>query len=140
MVYNNSSMNPTQRLQWGHVFSKVLIYLLVFYTFFMIGKSVWINYKLRQQIKDIESQISDIQKQNKNFENLIIYYQSDSFREVEARRKLGLKKADETVVAVPVKKYEDYNTETQTQKENIADISTSITESNASLWWQYFFK
>lgn len=133
-------MNPTQRLQWGPVFSKVVIYLLVFYTFFMVGKSVWINYKLRQQIKQIEGQITDIQKQNKNFENLIIYYQSDSFREVEARRKLGLKKADETVIAVPVKKYEDYNAEIETQKENVADVTNTKDESNVSLWWQYFFK
>ena len=103
----------------------------------MLGKSVWYNYVLQKQITAIQSQILDAQQQNKDFQNLIVYYKSDSFREVQARAKLGLKKPGETVVVVPVKNVTDYNSEQTVAQQNISSPEKTQANSNYKLWWQY---
>ena len=119
---------------------RLFLYFLVIYTFFMLGRSVLTNYQLQKQVKGIESSIIDIKNQNKDLENLVLYYQSDSFREVEARRKLGYKKPDEKIFIVSVQKFTDLNTEMQSQKESLSTKEQEKKQSNLSLWWQYIFK
>lgn len=120
--------------------NKLLIYALIVYVFFILGRSVWANFQLNKQINTIKNQISELQDQNKNLGNLILYYQSDSFKEVEARAKLGLKKPGETAIAVTTKKYDNYQTETEAEKANIADKTGDIATPNWQAWWGYFFK
>jgi len=139
-ILYNSSMNPQTKSKLGSIFSKGLIYAAILYTFFMLGRAVWINFTLQKNIKIIEQEIAAIQQQNKNLENLILYYQSDSFREIEARQKLGLKKPGETVINVPVKKYDNYSSEVRAEEERLSDKPAETKTSNAKLWWQYFFK
>lgn len=133
-------ISQTTQDKMKHNLGTFLLYFLVVYTFIMLGRSVWTNWQLQRQIAEIDANVVSIQKQNKDLENLILYYQSDSFREVEARRKLGLKKPDETVVNVEVKKFTDYNTEMTEAKENISENTKTSNGSNLSLWWQYFIK
>lgn len=106
----------------------------------MLGKSVWYNYLLQKEITNINNQIESAQQKNQDFQNLIVYYQSDSFREVQARSKLGLKKPGETVVDVPVKKIDNYNSEIESQKQELVTKEKPETTSNSSLWWQYITK
>jgi cell division protein FtsB len=133
-------MNPVLKEKSSAFFSKLLIYIVIIYTFFLLGKAVWTNYQLKKQTDNLEVSILQIQKQNKDLENLILYYQSDSFREVEARRKLGLKKPDEKMVLVPVKKYDNFNDEVEATKENISQNQQEEKQPNWELWWQYFAK
>lgn len=134
-------MNPIKNIKFGNFFSKLILYLLVIYTFFMLGRVIWKNYQLKKQAENIKRQISQVEAENKDLSNLILYYQSDSFREVEARKKLGLKKPDEKVVNIPVKSAQDFNSELQNQQQNIAEIPKSDAPiSNWKLWWQYFTK
>lgn len=134
----NISQNTQEKMKRN--LGNFLLYFLVIYTFIMLGRSVWVNWKLEQQITEIKNNVTNIQKQNKDLENLILYYQSDSYREVEARRKLGLKKPDETVVSVAVKNFSDYNSEMAATKENITENSKVQTDSNTSLWWHFLIK
>lgn len=133
-------MNPVLTEKSRVFFGKILIYLLILYTFFLLGKAVWTNYQLKQQTELIEKEIANIQKQNKDLENLILYYKSDSFREVEARRKLGLKKPDEKMMQVPVKKLGDFPSELEAQKESFQEQTQEEKQPNWQLWWQYFTK
>lgn len=119
---------------------KLLIYLIVIYTFFLLGKAVWTNYELKKQAEQIENQMSEIKKYNKNLQNLIVYYQSESFREIQARSKLGLIKPGEKVEQVPVKKFEDFQSEQDAQIQNITENKDKTLESNIKLWWDYFTK
>jgi cell division protein FtsB len=121
-------------------FSKIIIYLIVLYTFFLLGKAVWTNFQLKKERDAIEGQIVALQEQNKNLSNLILYYQSDSFREEEAREKLGLKKPGETVVQVPVKKATDFGSEIAAQVQSVSEKTPPAQQPNWQLWWQYFFK
>ncbi len=120
--------------------SKVLVYLLIGYTFFMVGRSVWLNFQLKKQTEEVEQEISKIQAQNKDLENLILYYKSDSFREVEARKKLGLKKPGEVAVAVPVKTANNFQSEVQAQEQGVSEKPKETKTPNWQLWWQYFTK
>jgi len=122
---------------WGIV-SKILIYFIFLYVLFILGKAIWTNWQLNKQINDIGQQIADIKVQNKNLENLILYYKSDSFREVEARKKLGLKKAGETAIAVPAQNNENYNQETEAQKQGVSESPKEESTPNWQLWWQFF--
>lgn len=133
---SNYQLSP----QFKMFFNKLAIYALMAYIFFILGKSVWINWYLGREIDRLKSDISEIQKQNKDLENLILYYQSDSFKEVEARQKLGLKKPGEKVMAVPVKKYDNFQEETATDQANIAAKENQENTPHYLLWWAYFFQ
>lgn len=126
--------------QFKELFNKLFIYALIIYVFIILGRSVWANWQLKKQMDTIRTEISALQDQNKNLENLILYYQSDSFKEVEARAKLGLKKPGETAVAVPTKKYDNYQAEIEAEKQNIAPKSNNDATPNWEAWWGYFTK
>ena len=107
----------------------------------MLGRVIYFNYQLGKQTEEIEASIAKIQQQNKNLANLNIYYQSDSFKEVEARRTLGLVKPGEKVALVPVDPTPtDFNTQIQNQAAQIAPREKVEVNKNYQLWWQYFFK
>lgn len=117
--------------------NKVLVYALIAYVFFILGKSVYVNWTLKTQIDQAKSEISVINDNNQTLKNLIVYYQSDSFKELEAREQLGLKLPDEKVVAVPVKKYQNFQAESQAQVLT-AGSGPSDELTNWQAWWSYF--
>lgn len=119
---------------------RILLIFLVIYTFVLLGRSVLVNFKLQKQIKDIQGGILSVKDQNQNLQNLILYYQTDSFREVEARRKLGLKKPGEKVFIVAVQKFSDFNSDIKAQTESLTSKTPDTKQSNPRLWWQYLTK
>ena len=133
-------MNIAQKSRLKDIITKVITYLLIIYTFVMLGRSIYLNYELKKQAEDIKSEIASVENKNKNLENLILYYKSDSFREVEARKKLDLKKPGEKVVILPVKEKRDFIDEMKTQGSNLVENVKSEKQSNYSLWWRYFVK
>ena len=107
----------------------------------MLGRVIYLNYQLNKQTDQMNSDIVKIQQQNKNLANLNIYYQSDSFKEVEARRTLGLVKPGEKVALVPVEPAPtDFNAQVQNQAAQIAPKEKVEINKNYQLWWQYFFR
>ncbi len=134
-------MNIINSRNFGDIFNKLLIYLLIIYTFFMLGRSIWKNYQLKKETLRIQGEIDKITQQNKDLNNLILYYQSDSFREVEARKKLSLKKEGEKVVNFPLKQSADFQSEVQSQQQNIAPVNKKEpSQANWQFWWDYFVK
>jgi predicted nucleic acid-binding Zn-ribbon protein len=77
------------------------------YIFYILCHAVYLNWTLKREIDHLKADIVSIEQKNQNLENLIVYYKSSSFKELEAREKLGLKKVGEKVVSVPVRKYEN---------------------------------
>ena len=78
-------------------------------------QSIYFNYKTDQQIKDLKAQMRQLDNDKEKLEALIVYYKTDTFQELEARKKLGLKMPGEKVVKVEVEK-----TEQQKPKSDIA--------------------
>lgn len=122
-------------------FFKTALYLLVAYLVFLLAKSLWTNYDLKETVKQLENQISQLQEQKKELENLIVYYNSDAFKELEARKKLGLKRPDEKVLIVSnAPAPENFVKELEKERLGVTDKKTEINFPNYQLWWQYLIK
>jgi hypothetical protein len=77
--------------------------------------------------------ISLLRENITELENQIAYYQTQSFREKEARAKLGYRAPGENMVILPL----------DTEEEKVADSGigeVNIKTPNYVLWWQYFFE
>jgi len=79
--------------------------LLAFLAFFIFGYTIYLTTKtlaryqrLNQEIKKTEEEIAQLQEQNRQLKNLIIYFQSVSFKEKELRERLGYIKPGEKVI------------------------------------------
>lgn len=151
LCYNNNMMQFKKDKLIAQV-TKIATFLAVFWILFLLGKSIWQNWNLRHSIWKLNEQLAQLTIQKKDLENLIIYYQSDSFKELEARKKLGLKKADEKVVILPLEptggptsgqdnfspSSSSFPEDLEKEKENIAGVSQVSKIPNWALWWQYF--
>jgi len=116
----------------------ILGLLLVGYMFFVLGKMVWQNYKVNQQIKNLESEVSDIEKQNQKLSDLIAYFQTDTFKEKEAREKLGLVKPGEKVLVFPSTGNNDKGISEGINGGQEQKVEVEKTP-NYQKWWDYFF-
>ncbi|MFA5967269.1 MAG: septum formation initiator family protein [Patescibacteria group bacterium] len=113
----------------------VLASMIVFaYMFFANGEALWQNYQINQEIAKLKVEIVQLGNENLQFKNLIAYLKTESFREKEARRKLGYKKPGEQVVAIPQDNFihtDPGNTKTEPAPEDQPQLS------NPQKWWDY---
>lgn len=110
----------------------VLGLLLLAYLFFLTGRSVYQNWQTNQEIKKLKIEIETLQVENQNLQNLIAYYQTQSFKEKEARRKLGLVKPGENVVII--------SKEPPPSKTPAPSTTEEPQKPNYRLWWEFFFE
>ena len=75
--------------------------VIVIYLVIVLGQTVSRNYTLGKQIDALNAQIALLQAQKDQLAYSISYYNTDSFREREARSKLGLQLPGENVVIIP---------------------------------------
>lgn len=134
--------------------TKLATYIVIMWILFLLGRSVWQNWELRHSIWKLNEQLVQLNTQKKDLENLITYYRSDSFKELEARKKLGLKRPDEKMVIIsidptggPVSSPNSQNglptsfpADVEKEKESVAGVSQKSKIPNWALWWQYFTK
>lgn len=129
---------------------KLVVYFVIFWLIFLLGRSLWQNWMLKHSIGQLNEQIVVLEKEKENIENLILYYRSDSFKELEARKKLGLKKPGEKVVILTVSSISptlpssppsaNFSDELKKEQEKITTSPTSAQIPSWLLWWQYFTK
>lgn len=131
-------MEENQSKTWVYL-SKVLSYALILYIFYILGHAIWLNWSLKKENDQLKKDIVAIQEKNQNLENLILYYKSDSFKELEVREKLGLKKKDEKVVSVPVRKF---NSDQSQAEVTINSLNKKPVEkiANWRAWWAFIFE
>lgn len=84
-----------------HITRTMVWFIVVGYSIFLVGKSTYDNYQFNRDIATEQAQIAQLEKEQEAIKLSLIYYRSNSFKEVEARRRLGLKGKDEFVVALP---------------------------------------
>lgn len=115
--------------------AKIIILAVVAYILFGIGKSIWKNWKVNQTIKNSEDSINALEEKNNYLKNQLVYMQTDVYKELEARSRLGLKKPDEKMILVP----ENTNSKKNTiQKSNNTTGEVSIENlPNPTKWWKY---
>lgn len=90
--------------------------------------------QIHRQIEDLETEIASLEAHNGELNQMIQYFNSSSFQEKEARTKLGLSAAGETMVVLPTDATATV-TGTDTDTRAATDQRT-----NTQKWQDYFFK
>ena len=107
--------------------------LALIYFAFLAGRSIYQNWQTNQEAKKIKTEIETLEIENQNLKSQIAYYQTPSFKEKEARRKLGLVKPDEKVVILSKEPPKANNNPPALSEEK-------PTKPNYQLWWEFFLK
>lgn len=86
-----------KRLHLGVVLGVVVALYIGFY----LVQTVMRNYELQKQIAQLRTQISDLKVEQDQLKYRIAYYQTDAYKEKEARAKLNLQAPGESVIILP---------------------------------------
>lgn len=109
----------------------LVLFAIVIYLFVIVGRTVYQNYKSDKELNAQTSKLEQTKEDVHYLQNQINYYQTYSFREKEAREKLGYKAPGESVMALPIDTVDEQNADTGL-------ASAKIKEPNYRLWWKYF--
>jgi cell division protein FtsB len=112
---------------WGGVVVLVLIVI-------GLGKAALRRHDITSQVTDLNKSVDALQSQNIELSGLLDYFKTKNYEELQARQNLGLKKAGETVVAIP-----ESNAKDAEAFLNNSDSSAQEKLSNPRKWWNYFF-
>lgn len=118
----------------------VAVLSLIGWVLYVSSKQIERNRRIQEEIGTLETEAAKISRENETLSERISYFASDDFREQEAKKKLGLKKTEETVVEVkPARRYENGGEtsggELQISSKNSEDGSAA----NYKKWWKVFF-
>ena len=132
-LFSKQSAEGIQKKFWRFNLPPLLIVALLalVYMLFATGKIIWNNLQFDKQLKEIKTQISKLEDSNTTLAEQILYLQTDSFKEREARTKLGLVKPGEKVLVVPP---------AQKSIELPKPVEAPKEKDNWQKWLEYFFK
>lgn len=113
------------RLLKSKIFFILIIILFLFSSLELLNEIGRRN-KISNEIKKQKQQIEKLEQENTDLSSLIQYYNTNSYVESEARKKLNLSKSGESLVVI----------------ENTTKATTSDQQivSNPQRWWNYFLK
>lgn len=129
------TLETTQRF-----FGKAVLILLVAFAVYSNIRLIIRNNTLNERLAAAKTELAEKETKNAKLKLLIAYYESPSYQNAEARRRLGLKAPDETVMQV---KGVDSTKDEATLEDTIykeAEPTPIAPPSNFSRWWDYFFK
>ncbi len=120
----------------GKIFSFKLFFLAGVFTAVFLGINLGeMYYKERQVQKEIDSlknEIKSFEENNYNLSRLVELSKTDEWKEVEARKKLNMKKEGENMVIITVPDNPD-------KKAIEAEMDKNKNLPNYVKWWNYFF-
>lgn len=108
---------------------------LALYLIFLLGRAIYFNYQVKQRITAVETDIKKLKLEIARLNHLITYYQTETFRELEARRQLGLKKPGEIVVSLP----ENSDEESSAGPPKVTPAENLPPKANYVKWLEYLF-
>lgn len=112
--------------------SSFILFLSILYFAYIVGRTSWENYQSNKSIAAEEVQVADSEKNLQFMQYQINYYGTQSFKEKEAREKLGYKAPGENVLSLPYDK-------TEVEASTAPTGEVAIKTPNYRLWWNYFF-
>ena len=114
-------------------FSSLIIFAVIVYLFVVVGKTVHGNYNSNKDIQKQEDVVNELELELTSIQNKINYYQTASFKEKEAREKLGYKAPGEYVISLPIDQEKD-----KSEDQSLGEVH--IKTPNYRYWWSYFFE
>jgi cell division protein FtsB len=112
-------------------FGSLILFAFVIYLAFVVGRSMVSNYQSNKSVEKEEAKLLEMELKLHDIQNEINYYQTYSFKEKEARAKLGYKAPGESVLSLTIDTEEEKTTDT-----GLAEAKIKVP--NYRLWWQYF--
>ncbi|MBI3963927.1 MAG: septum formation initiator family protein [Candidatus Kerfeldbacteria bacterium] len=107
----------------------VLLFLAVSF-----GREILRRYEIKREIGNLQNEIDVLARRNSELTDLMAYLNTNSFQEREARVKLGLQKAGESVVLIPRDQVNAHPSVIPA-----ASKAQPAEETPAAKWWTYFF-
>jgi len=110
------------------------IFGFAIYSNFRVGLR---NYQLRQAVQASQAEVEILKKRNEKLQLLLVFYETAEYQEVEAKRRLGLKKPDEKAILVsglPANGLAD-TLEDFVYRE--PEVVSQTIETNLEKWWKY---
>lgn len=118
----------------------VAVVILIGWVISVSSKQLERNRRIQEEVSVLETEAAKIRRENETLSEKIGYFSSSDFREQEAKKKLGLKKTEETVVVIKpapaYKKTEDMPDETASRASENAEKEDMP---NYKKWWKIFF-
>lgn len=125
----------------GNNFVRIGLGLLAILLIANLIRSIQVNYGVSRQIRTLNAEISSEHDQAAIDKEQNDYYQTNTYRELEARRLLGYAAANETLVLVP--QNQDATSTTSPSGRTAAAINEAKQHWDAlppyQQWWQLFF-
>jgi len=122
---------------------KVLLLGLFVFALYSNVQLIIRNHALGKVLADKKAETVKETFDNQKLKLLIAYYQTPSYQEVEARRRLQLKKPDETAYLIKGLPTASDSSQPSTLSDSLyKDIppAVPVPKTNIQLWWEYFFK
>ncbi len=128
------------------VIGRTILALVVAYIIMNLGLAVQKNVTINRTIAELHASIQELEARIRHLQNQIVYFQTDAYRTLEAKRRLGLKRPGERVVLVPT------NTEPEPSQpatvapfEPAEEVSDNLSpfeqaSQNAQSWADWFLK
>lgn len=113
--------------------SSLVIFAVIIYLFIIVGKTVYSNYNSNKGIEKQEEKVAALETEIASIQNQINYYQTASFKEKEAREKLGYKAPGENMISLPIDEEKD-----KSEDKSLGEVQ--IKTPNYRYWWEYYFE
>ena len=114
----------------------VLVAMFVFAIYSNIRLAIR-NYELREAVITVQEDVESVRARNEKLKLLLTFYETKEYQEAEAKRRLGLKRPDETAILVSglpanslVETLEDF-----VYQESVPEEPRI--EPNIEKWWRY---
>jgi len=120
------------------------IIVLVFFSS-ALAKEIIRKYQVQSEVENLQQELQELEQKNIELSSLIQYFDSEEYKEEQARVQLGKQKPGEKVVAVLGESTENEGsgiTETNGERNSIKIASNNPKDNltNPQKWWNYFFR
>lgn len=109
--------------------------VLLFFITYKLSHQVYKQNKIDKEVEGLQAEINTLNQENQDLDELIVYLQTDDFKEKEAKDKLNLIKEGEQLVLV--KEYGLLEQPIQDEEKN--ELQVIVHHANYYYWWHYFF-
>lgn len=98
-----------------------------------MGKETYRKYQIQKEIDSLKQEAEEVENKNQELNQLIEYFQTDVYKKLALRKKLGFQEEGEKVVII--KPFPE-NYINEISNNNLDDQETG----NLKKWWKYFFR
>lgn len=117
----------------------VIIVALISWAVYVSSKQFSRNQRIEDEVSALQEEADKIQRENETLTEKIRYFDSNDFREQEAKEKLGMKKAGEEVVVIKSWQEDGQEMSSTGAGMNLSPEQIDEQSPNYEKWWRLFF-